>query len=250
MDRKEKGSANREKARHRVAVLHRKVRETRADHHHKLALRLVRENQAVALEGLPVAGLARTRNGKSVRDAGWGMLIQFIHEKAAQHGREVPVISQWEPTTKVCSCCGAKGGPTTMRVRVWTCPSCGAVLDRDYNAAVNVLLAAGLAESLNACGGDVRLRLAGADPGEAGTRRTDRAPVARRRRNPRRAGRMSKPQGAEPASGEDAKSGLSMCADPGVDANHQRSSRGGRQIGAEYIFRPGERPEQLVLPGL
>ncbi|WP_228811803.1 transposase [Nocardia otitidiscaviarum] len=60
-----------------------------------------------------------------------------------------------------------------MGVRAWTCPRCGTYLDRDFNAALNILDAAGLAESLNACGGDVRLRLAGAIASEAGTRRTD-----------------------------------------------------------------------------
>src|SRR6266496_3533944 len=69
LSRKRKGSANRAKARRRVAVCHRKVCDRRADHHHKLALRLIRENQAVAVEDLAVAGLARTRLAKSVHDA-------------------------------------------------------------------------------------------------------------------------------------------------------------------------------------
>ena len=81
---------------------------------------------------------------------------------------------RWEPTTQVCSVCGVQDGPKSLHVRTWTCPGCGVVLDRDYNAAVNIMVAAGLAETLNACGGDVRRTLACADPGEAGTRRTDR----------------------------------------------------------------------------
>jgi putative transposase len=70
LSRKQKGSANRAKARMRVATVHRKVRDRRADHHHKLALRLIREHQAVAVEDLCVAGLARTRLANSVHDAG------------------------------------------------------------------------------------------------------------------------------------------------------------------------------------
>ncbi|MEX5296056.1 RNA-guided endonuclease TnpB family protein [Kocuria sp. CPCC 205268] len=174
LSRKQRGSKNREKARHRVAVLHRKVRETRADHHRKLALKLIRENQAVALEGLDVAGLARTRMGKSVNDAGWSTLARLIREKAAEHGREVIVISRWEPTSQLCSVCGVKDGRKPLHVRVWTCVFCGALLDRDFNAAVNIIVAAGLAEKLNACGGDVRRTLACADPDEAGTHRTGR----------------------------------------------------------------------------
>ena len=71
LSRKKKGSANRAKARHRVAVLHRKVREARLDHAHKTALELVRDNQAVYAEDLCVSGLMRTRLAKSVADAGW-----------------------------------------------------------------------------------------------------------------------------------------------------------------------------------
>ena len=173
LSRKQKGSQNRAKARIKVAVLHRKVRETRKDHHHKLALRLVRENQVVAIEGLSIKGLARTRMGKSVHDAGWGQFFDLLEEKAQQYDRTIVRIGQWEPTSQVCSCCGIKDGPKPLSVRVWVCTHCGANLDRDYNAAVNIMLAAGLAESLNSRGGNVRLRLAEAVPIEAGTRRTD-----------------------------------------------------------------------------
>ncbi|MET3921081.1 RNA-guided endonuclease TnpB family protein [Arthrobacter sp. UYEF20] len=153
LSRKQKASANRGKARLRVARLHSKVRNTRLDHHHKLALRLVRENQTVAVEGLNVKGLARTRVGKSIHDAGWATLVAILQEKAAQYGREIRVIPQWEPTSQVCSVCGTGDGKKPLSVRVWTCGGCGAVLDRDYNAAVNIVLAPGLAESLNDCGG-------------------------------------------------------------------------------------------------
>lgn len=172
LSRKQKGSANRAKARVRVAALHRRVRECRLDHHHKLAKRLVHENQVVAVEDLAVSGLARTRLARSVHDAGWSILVRLLEEKAAQYGRWVVRIDRWTPSTRTCSQCGQVGEAKALHIREWSC-ECGAHLDRDYNAAVNILDAAGLAESLNACGGDVRLRLAAADPGEAGTRRTD-----------------------------------------------------------------------------
>lgn len=164
LSRKKRGSANREKARNLVAGQHRKVRETRLDHHHKLALELVRENQAVAVEGLSVAGLARTRMAKSIHDAGWAILLRLLREKADAQGREVFIIDRWEPTTQTCSVCGTPGGKKPLNVREWTCQGCGTRLDRDYNAAVNIMVAAGLAETLNACGGSVRRRLAVADP--------------------------------------------------------------------------------------
>jgi putative transposase len=174
MARKRKGSANRAKARHRVAAAHRKVRDRRADHHHKLALRLVRENQAVAVEDLAVAGLARTRLAKSVHDAGWALFVRRLEGKAAQYGRRVVKVGRWEPTSQTCSGCGHRDGPKPLGVRTWACQVCGAVHDRDLNAARNILklmVAAGLAETQNACGAGVRPPAVAAVGSEAGTYR-------------------------------------------------------------------------------
>ncbi|MGW9550666.1 RNA-guided endonuclease InsQ/TnpB family protein [Citricoccus zhacaiensis] len=173
LSRKKKGSKNREKARHRVAVIHRKVRDTRADHHHKLALQLVRENQTVVLEGVSPSSLGRTRMAKSIHDAAWGLLGRLIKEKAPDYGCQILVADRWAPTSQVCSVCGIQDGKKHLGIREWECPECGSLLDRDYNAAVNVMLAAGLADTLNVCGGNVRLRLAAADPSEARTHRID-----------------------------------------------------------------------------
>jgi len=169
--RKRKGSANRAKARVRVATAHRKVRDRRADHHHKLALRLIRENQVVAVEDLCVAGLGRTRLAKSVHDAGWATFVRLLEDKAAQHGRRVVKIGRWEPTSQLCSACRHRDGPKPLGIRAWVCPACGVVHDRDANAARNILVAAGLAETQNTCGGSVSPGQPLAVASEAGTRR-------------------------------------------------------------------------------
>jgi len=171
LSRKAKGSANRAKARRRVAVLHRKVRETRLDHAHKTALRLVREDQAVYAEDLAVSGLACTRLAKSVHDAGWSQLLRLVEEKAVHYGRTFHRIGRFVPTSQVCSECGINDGPKPLSVRTWTCAECGAVHDRDVNAAINIL-AAGRADRLNACGGGVRPGSGLAAAGEAGTHRS------------------------------------------------------------------------------
>jgi putative transposase len=171
LSRKQNGSANRAKARVRVATAHRKVRDRRADHHHKLALRLIRENQAVAVEDLAVAGLARTRLARSVHDAGWATLVRLLQDKAAQHGRRVVKIGRWEPTSQLCSACRHRDGPKPLSIRAWACQACGVVRDRDANAARNILVAAGLAETENACGGSVSPGQPLAVASEAGTRR-------------------------------------------------------------------------------
>ena len=170
LSRKQKGSANRARARHRVAVMHRTVRGTRLDHAHKIALRLVRDNQAVYAENLCVSGLARTRLAKSVHDAGWSQLLRLIEQKAAQYGRTFARIGRFEPTSQVCSACGATDGPKPLHVREWTCAACGTAHDRDVNAAKNIL-AAGRADKSNACGAGVKPRLVAAGA-ETGTHRS------------------------------------------------------------------------------
>ena len=171
LSRTRKGSANRAKARHRVAVALRTVRDRRADHHHKLALRLIRENQTVAVEDLAVAGLARTRLANSVHDAGWASFVRRLREKADQYGRRVVKVDRWAPTSQTCSACGRRDGPKPLGVRTWACPACGATHDRDVNAARNILVAAGPAETRNACGAGVRPPAVAAVGVEAGTRR-------------------------------------------------------------------------------
>jgi putative transposase len=148
-----KGSANRRAANKKVAVAHRKVRQTRLDHAHKTALRLVRENQTVYAEDLAVSGLARTRLAKSIHDAGWSQLLRLLGEKAEFHGRTFHQIGRFVPSSQMCSVCGRIDGPKPLNVRKWECP-CGAIRDRDVNAAKNIL-AVGQAERLNASGAHV-----------------------------------------------------------------------------------------------
>jgi putative transposase len=171
LSRSRKGSANRVKARHRAAAIHRKIRERRLDHARKVALRLIRDNQAVYAEDLAVKGLARTRLAKSIVDAGWSELLRCVDEKAAQYGRTFQKIGRFEPTSQVCSACGVNDGPKPLKVRTLTCGRCGAVHDRDVNAARNIL-AAGRADKLNACGAGVRPPSPVAAGAEAGTHRS------------------------------------------------------------------------------
>jgi putative transposase len=165
--RKRKGSKNRDKARVKVAHAYARVADARRDFHHQLSTALIRDNQAVAVEDLAVKGLARTRMAKSVYDAGWSAFVAMLEYKARLHGREFHRIERFEPTSQTCSACGVKDGPKPLHVRQWQCGACGAQLDRDVNAAVNVAKAAGLAVS--ACGARVRPGPALAQRREAGT---------------------------------------------------------------------------------
>jgi putative transposase len=169
--RKKKGSNNRKKAVRKVASLHAKVADARRDYLHKLSTRLIRDNQAVYVEDLCVSGLARTKMARSVYDAGWSMFVNMLDYKARLNGRTFGKVDRFLATSQICSDCGRRDGPKGLSVRTWTCHGCGTVLDRDINAAKNVL-AAGRAESLNACGAEVKPLLAVAPGVEAGTRRS------------------------------------------------------------------------------
>ncbi|MEU1327210.1 RNA-guided endonuclease InsQ/TnpB family protein [Streptomyces microflavus] len=158
LSRKAKGSSNRKKAVVKVARAHARTTNARRDFHHKLSTTIIRENQAVYVEDLAVSGLGRTRLAKSVHDAGWSTFVGMLKYKATRYGRTFARVDRFFPSSQLCSACGFKDGPKPLKVRTWTCLNCGAVHDRDFNAARNIKtegrkVAAGRAETVNACGG-------------------------------------------------------------------------------------------------
>jgi putative transposase len=153
-----------------------RVADARRDFCHQLSTALIRDNQAVAVEDLAVKGLGRTRLAKSVHDAGWSSFVAMLEYKARLYGREFHRIGRFEPTSQVCSGCGVKDGPKPLHIRTWQCQGCGAQLDRDVNAAVNVAKAAGLA--VTACGAQVRPGVIPAQRHEAGTHPKSRRDAA------------------------------------------------------------------------
>lgn len=168
LSKQEKGSKRYGKTRRRIALLYAKAHDALDDYQNKQALRIVRETQAVGVETLNIRGMAK-QHGKSMRDAAMRRFLDKLGAKAEQYGRTVTPIGRWEPTTRMCAVCKHKvSGGIPENVRRWVCARCGTLLDRDWNAAVNILDAAGLAESLNARGGSVRLALASAE--ESGSR--------------------------------------------------------------------------------
>jgi transposase len=171
LSRKADGSANREKARVKVARAHARVADSRRDFHHTLSTAIVRDNQAVYVEDLCVVGLGRTRLAKSVHDAGWSAFVTMLECKARRYGRVFGKVGRFEPTSQVCSACGAKDGSKPLHIRKWTCGACGTAHDRDVNAARNVL-ALGRRERVNACGDGVRPPHAAAAVSEPGTHRS------------------------------------------------------------------------------
>jgi putative transposase len=152
--KKRKGSKNREKARRKVARIHARIAERRRDYQHKLSTRLIRENQVVCVESLTVKNMVKNHClAKSISDVGWGEFVRQLEYKAVWYGRTLVKIDTWYPSSKRCFDCGHVLETLSLDVRVWTCPECKVVHDRDINAARNIL-AAGLA--VHACGEAVR----------------------------------------------------------------------------------------------
>ena len=170
--RRQKGSANRDKTRRKVAVAHNEVARARRDYHHKQALALVRENQVTHVEALNIVGMVKNRRlARAISDAGWGQFVRIIGEKADRYGRTVHTVSRWLASSKTCSACGHRLDELPLQVRQWTCPTCSVTHDRDHNAA-NVILAAGRAERIIACGAHIRPQPVAAMGDEAGSNPT------------------------------------------------------------------------------
>lgn len=141
LSRKTKGSANWEKARIQVARCHEHVANQRRDMQHKLSTNIVRQNDIVCMEDLAPKNIIRNHKlAKSIADAAWGEFRRQISYKAAWYGKLLVTVDRFYPSSQICSKCGAQWpGTKDLKVRAWTCPECGAVLNRDQNAAINIL---------------------------------------------------------------------------------------------------------------
>jgi putative transposase len=138
VSRKQKGSANRKKARKRLAKASLKVQRQREDFARKTANALVTSSDLLAFEDLKIRNLGKNKHlAKSIHDAGWGAFLQWVKAYGAIH--DIPVIAVAPHfTSQNCSGCGTRV-KKSLSVRTHICPSCGLVLDRDENAAINIL---------------------------------------------------------------------------------------------------------------
>lgn len=149
---KKKGSNNRKKARQSVARLHAKIRNQRSDFHHKVSRNLVNSYGFIAVEDLNIKGMVKNHHlAKHISDAAWGQFLNYLTYKAEEAGCKIEKVPP-QYTSINCSVCG-QPVHKTLADRIHRCPFCNIVIDRDYNAAWNILLksTAGTAGS-NACG--------------------------------------------------------------------------------------------------
>lgn len=140
--KKKLGSANRAKAKLKVARIHAKISDCRKDFLHKQTRRLVNDNQVICIESLKVKNMIRNQKlSKAIADAGWSEFARQLAYKAEWAGRKLVAIDQWFPSSKRCSACGYISEAMPLDVREWQCPECWARHDRDVNAANNILAA-------------------------------------------------------------------------------------------------------------
>lgn len=142
LSKKVKGSKNRNKARIKVARQQEKIANIRKDYLHKVSTSIINESQVntICLETLNISGMMKNhRLAKAFIDVSLHRFKQLLEYKAERLGKNILYIGQFEPSTQICSTCGYKNPKLkNLSIREWVCPKCGAVHDRDINAAINI----------------------------------------------------------------------------------------------------------------
>ena len=140
LSKMEKTSKNYAEKKLKIAKLHEHIKNQRKDFQHKVSSRITDENQVIISEDLNVKGMLKNHKlAKSIQDASFGTFCNMIKYKSEQKQRINLKIDRFFPSSKLCHCCGFKYKGLKLEERFWTCPECGTYLDRDENAAINIL---------------------------------------------------------------------------------------------------------------
>ena len=140
LSKKQKGSNNRKKARIKLAKLYKKINDRKQYYLHAVSNSLIDENQVICMEDLNVKGMVKNHNlAESICEMNWGEFRRMLEYKANWYNRKMVFVDRFYPSSKACHNCGYINKSITLKDRQWICPQCGEVIERDYNAALNIL---------------------------------------------------------------------------------------------------------------
>ena len=156
--RKIKRSNNRKKSQIKLSRLHYKITCKRSDNIHKMTTQLCSKNQTIVIEDLNVKGMSKNKKlSRSISDVGWGLIRQQLSYKSKIYKSQLVVADRFYPSSKTCSKCGAIREKLDLSERIFVCPTCGFIIDRDLNASINLCTLSH--KGIKACGQDVRLNM-------------------------------------------------------------------------------------------
>lgn len=138
--RKVNGSNNKNKMRLKIARLNEKIVNQRNNYIQQITTQLVNENQIICIEDLNVGGMVKNHHlSKSIQDCSFSKFVEVLSYKCLNYGRQLVKIDRFYPSSKTCNCCGYINKSLKLSDREWVCPDCGSIIDRDINAAKNIL---------------------------------------------------------------------------------------------------------------
>ena len=140
LSKKQKGSNNRNKARVRLAKVYKKINDKKQYYLHAVSNSLIDENQVICMEDLNVNGMVKNHNlAESISEMNFGEFRRMLEYKAKWYNRKIVFVDRFYPSSKTCHNCGYINRQLKLSDRQWICPKCGDVVERDYNAALNIL---------------------------------------------------------------------------------------------------------------
>ena len=139
LSRKQKGSNNRDKARIKLAKAYKKINDKKQYYLHQVSNALIDENQVICMEDLNVKGMLRNHKiAESIQELNFGEFRRMLEYKSKWYGRNLVFVDRFYPSSKTCNHCGYINKTLKLSDRQWICPDCGRIIERDYNAALNI----------------------------------------------------------------------------------------------------------------
>ena len=140
LSHKQKNSNNRNKARIKLAKLYKKINDQKQYYLHSVSNSLINENQVICMEDLNVKGMLKNHKlAESIQEMNFGEFKRILEYKAKWYNRRIVFVNRFYPSSKTCNNCGYIYKQLKLSDRQWICPECGQLIERDYNAALNIL---------------------------------------------------------------------------------------------------------------